>query len=221
MSAIFSDREQAGEQLAAALGFLKGKDVVVLGVPRGGVVVAKRVAEALGAQLDIVVTKKIGAPEEPELAVGAVTQEGETVLNEQIVRMLDIDPSYLKTEAARLAREVKDRMERFRGDRPYPSLKGRAVVIVDDGVATGSTVSAAIMSVRKQAPSSVVVAVPVAPAEAVGELSKMADKVVCLATPDPFFAIGQFYADFDQVGDEDVREILVGERRGREASSTS
>ena len=221
MSVIFSNREEAGERLAAALDDLKGEDVVVLGIPRGGVVVARQVAKALDAQLDIVVTKKIGAPEEPEFAIGAVTQEGEVVLNEQAIKLLGIEPSYLKSEAARLAQEVKERTARFRGDRPSLQLKGRMVVIVDDGVATGSTVSAAVRSARRQGPSSVVVAVPVAPEEAVMELSKEADRVVCLATPEPFFAIGQFYEDFDQVQDEDVRAILDEQQQGRATRSTS
>lgn len=210
MQTIFGDRRQAGDLLAEALRGLKGEDMVVLGIPRGGVVVASRVAEALGATLDIVVTKKIGAPEEPEFAVGAVTQEGEAVLNEEVVKLLGIRESYLKSEAERLTAEIRRRMVELRSTRPYPSLRGKTVVIVDDGVATGSTVSAAIKSVRKQSPSSVIVAVPVAPPEAVQELSKEADKVVCLETPDPFFAIGQFYDDFAQADDEQVKAILAG-----------
>jgi putative phosphoribosyl transferase len=207
--------------LSDALGWLKGMDVVVLGIPRGGVVVAHQVARAIGAQLDIVVTKKIGAPEEPEFAVGAVTQEGEMVLNNEVVKILGIPAAYLRSEAARLALEIRQRMATFRGARPYPSLSGKVVVIVDDGIATGSTVSAAVKSVRKQNPSSVVVAVPVAPAEAVEEISKEADKVVCLETPEPFFAIGQFYDDFAQVEDEDVREILQESARAQPMGSTS
>jgi len=221
LSILFSNREEAGDMLAGALGVLKDEDVVVLGIPRGGVVVARQVAKALGARLDVIVTKKIGAPEEPEFALGAVTQEGETILNEQVVRLLGVKRSYMKSEGERLAKEVKDRMTRLRGDSPYPNLKGRVVIIVDDGVATGSTVSAAVMSARKQEPSSVVVAVPVAPREAVEELSKMADRVVCLATPEQFFAIGQFYEDFSQVEDEEVRAILREQERDRPETSTS
>jgi len=185
------------------------------------VVVAGQVAKSLGVPLDIVVTKKIGAPGEPEFAVGAVTQEGEVVLNKEVVKLLGIGASYVKSEAARLAREVRERTLRFRGDRPYPSLRGKVVVIVDDGIATGSTASAAVKSVRMQAPAAVIVATPVAPAEAVAELSMEADRVVCLATPDPFFAIGQFYSDFDQVEDEEVRQLLDESATARTRGSPS
>jgi putative phosphoribosyl transferase len=214
-TAIYTDREQAGDLLADALSELKDRDVVVLGIPRGGVVVASRVAKALGSEMDIVVTKKIGAPGEPEFALGAVTQEGDVILNEDVVGLIGVEASYLKSEAARKTEEVKERMARFRGDRPYPPLGGKVVVIVDDGIATGSTVSAAIRSVKKQAPASVIVAVPVAPAEVVARLSQEADEVVCLATPEPFFAIGQFYEQFDQVEDDDVKLLLDEFRASR------
>jgi putative phosphoribosyl transferase len=216
---IFEDREQAGELLAEALREFRGKDVVVLGIPRGGVVVALRVARALGAVLDVVVTKKIGSPGEPELAVGAVTQEGEVVVNE-VAGLVGVSGAYVRSEAARLTREVKERAKKFRGDRQFPSLSGKVVVIVDDGVATGSTMAAAVKSVRMHKPSAIIVAVPVAPAEAVAELSREADRVVCLETPSPFHAIGQFYSRFEQVSDEEVRRALE-QCRGRAEESTS
>ncbi|MDV3244376.1 MAG: hypothetical protein LYZ66_04280 [Nitrososphaerales archaeon] len=205
---VFRDREQAGEALADALKDLKGEDVVVLAIPRGGVVVGGVVAGALGAPLDIVVTRKIGAPGEPEYALGAVSQEGEVILDEEAVRTLQVERSYLDSETARQTKEVKDRMRRFRGERPFPSLKGKTVVIVDDGIATGSTVLAAVRSVRMQRPKSVIVAVPVGPAETIAKMSAEADRVVCLETPEPFFAIGEFYSDFEQVEDEEVKRIL-------------
>ena len=173
----------------------RGKDVVVLGIPIGGVMVALQVARALGAALDVVVTKKIGAPGEPELAVGAITQDGEVILNE-VARLMGVDHAYLRSEAERLTLEVKERTKRFRGDRQPTSLKGRVAVIVDDGIATGSTVEAAIKSVRMQGPSAVIVAVPVAPSEVVAQLSREADRVVCLETPSPFYAIGEIYSNF-------------------------
>lgn len=208
----FRDREQAGEALASALKDLRGRDVIVLAIPRGGVVVGSKVAKALGAPLDIIVTRKIGAPGEPEYALGAVTQNGDVILDEAVVRMLQVGRDYLDREAASQKEEVKDRMRRFRGDRAYPSLHGKTVVIVDDGVATGNTIMAAVMSVKSQRPQSVIVAVPVGPAESIAKLSTEADRVVCLETPEPFFAIGGFYAEFGQVEDDEVRRILEASR---------
>lgn len=205
---MFSDRQHAGEVLARAVLDLKGGDVIVLAIPRGGVVVASVVARALGAPLDVIVTRKIGAPGEPEYALGAVTQDGEVIIDEDAVRMLQVSRDYLDREAANQAEEVRDRMRRFRGERPYPSLKGKTVVIVDDGIATGNTVLAALRSVKRQGPRSVVVAVPVGPTETIVRLSEEADRVVCLETPEPFFAIGEFYSEFGQVEDEEVRRIL-------------
>ena len=211
---MFKDRRQAGDALADALKDLKGEDLIVLAIPRGGVVVGDAVARALGAPLDVVVTKKIGAPGEPEYAIGAVTQDGEVILDDEAVRMLGADRDYVEREAGRQAEEVRDRMRRFRGDRPVPKLKGRTVVIVDDGIATGSTVLAAARFVKKQGPKSIVVAVPVGPAEAVARMSDEVDRVVCLETPEPFFAIGEFYSDFEQVGDDEVKRILDSYRSG-------
>lgn len=204
----FKDRKQAGLELASALKDLRGRDVVVLAIPRGGVVVGNEVAKALGAPLDIIVTRKIGAPGEPEYALGAVTQNGEVILDETAVKMLQVGRGYLDREAASQREEVKDRMRRFRGDRAFPSLHGKTVVIVDDGIATGNTILAAVMSVRSQRPQSVIVAVPVGPVESIAKLSTDADRVVCLETPEPFFAIGEFYAEFGQIEDEEVRRIL-------------
>ena len=204
----FRDREQAGKTLAQALKGLDGDEVVVLAIPRGGVVVGSEVAKELGATLDVIVTRKIGAPGEPEFALGAVTQTGEVILDEPSIDMLHVPQDYLDREVASQREEVKDRMRRFRGDRPIPSLKGKVVVIVDDGIATGNTVLAALRSVRMQGARSVIVAVPVGPAETIAKLAREADRVVCLETPEPFFAIGQFYSEFNQVEDDEVRRIL-------------
>jgi putative phosphoribosyl transferase len=209
---MFRDREQAGEVLASALKDLRGEDVLVLAIPRGGVVVGSIVARALGAPLDIIVTKKIGAPGEAEYALGAVTQDGEVILDEAAVRMLGVGRDYLDSEAANQREEVRDRMKRFRGERPYPSLKGKTVVIVDDGIATGYTALAAARSVKRQGPKSVVLAVPVGPSETIAKLSREVDKVVCLEMPEPFFAIGEFYSEFGQVEDDEVRRILGAHR---------
>lgn len=206
---LFKNRMEAGKMLVQALSDLKGKDIVVLGIPRGGVVVAKEVADSLGAPLDIVVTRKIEAPGEPEYALGAVTQEGDVIMDRQAAEALGASPAYLDNQIRIKREEVRDRMDRLRSDTPYPGLEGKIVIIVDDGIATGSSVSAAVMSVRKRGPSEVVVAVPVAPADTVQSLSEDGTRVVCLETPDNFLAIGEFYGDFGQVEDLDVKRILA------------
>jgi putative phosphoribosyl transferase len=205
---LFRDRAEAGEKLAEALKGFKGKDIVVLGIPRGGVVVANEVARALGAPLDIVVTRKIEAPGEPEYALGAVTQEGDVIMDRQAAESLGAGPDYLDSQVKQKRREVEERMLRFRGDAPYPRLEGKVVIIVDDGIATGSSVGAAVMSVRKRKPQEVIVAVPVAPSDAIDTLTEDGNRVVCLETPGPFLAIGEFYSHFDQVEDEEVKRIL-------------
>jgi len=204
----FKNREEAGKELARALGEFRGRNVVVLGMPRGGVVVAREVAEALGAPLDIVVTRKIGAPGEPEFALGAVTQEGDVIVDSRAAESVGATAEYLQEEARRKKSEVKERMRSLRGDLPYPSLEGKTVIVVDDGIATGNSMKAAVQSVRKRGPREVVVAVPVAPQEAVVELSREGTRVVCLEQPRFFFAIGEFYKDFEQVDDSEVRKLL-------------
>lgn len=197
--------------LGNALAFLKGrKDVVVLAIPRGGVPVGREVAAVIDAPLDIVITRKMGAPGNPELAVGAVTEEGEMILDDELVRTLSVSSDYLKREAARQVEEIRARKKKYRDGRPYPSLKGKTVVIVDDGIATGSTIRAAAESVKKRGAATIIIAAPVAPPETVSELSKVVDRVVCLSTPDYFEAIGEFYQEFEQVEDDVVKEILSG-----------
>ena len=215
----FRDREEAGKRLARALVEFRGEDVVVLGVPRGGVVVAKEVADALEAPLDIVVTRKLGAPGEPEFALGAVTQEGEVIIDSQAAESVGASAQYLEEEAKRKRSEVSERMGSMRGDTPYPTLQGKTVIIVDDGVATGNSMRAAVQSIRKREPKEVVVAVPVAPPDAVARLSEGGTRVVCLEQPSFFFAIGEFYRDFEQVEDAEVRRLLDGARTGRRFKS--
>ena len=188
---------------------------MVLGIPRGGVVVAREVAEALEAPLDIVISRKIGAPGEPEFALGAVTQEGDVILDRQTADSVGASSEYLESEIRQKKEEVRQRMERFRGDAPYPSLKGKVVIIVDDGIATGSSVEAAVMSIKKRDPKEVVIAVPVAPPDTVESLKAGGNRVVCLETPGMFFAIGEFYQRFDQVEDAEVKQILDESRKHR------
>jgi putative phosphoribosyl transferase len=215
---LFKDRVEAGRRLAEALAEFKNRDVVVLGIPRGGVVVANEVARALGAPLDIVVTRKIEAPGEPEYALGAVTQEGDVIMDRQAAESLGASKEYLDAQVRQKKEEVKDRLRMLREEVPYPSLEGRTVIIVDDGIATGSSIGAAVLSVRKRRPREIIVAVPVAPPGSVDMLSEDGTKVVCLETPREFLAIGQFYSDFDQVDDVVVRRILEQSRTRRTES---
>jgi putative phosphoribosyl transferase len=214
---VFQNRVEAGKRLAEALATLGLSRPIVLAIPRGGVVVGEEVARELGAVLDIVVTRKIEAPGEPEYALGAVTQEGEAIIDRQAAESLGASASYLDAQVEKKRREVKERMEKFRGGTEYPDLRGRTVIIVDDGIATGSSVGAAVMSVKKKGPKEVVVGVPVAPRDAVETLEQDVDKVVCLETPGPFLAIGEFYRDFEQVSDEEVVRVLQRSRRRRAA----
>ncbi len=205
---LFTNRVEAGRRLAKTLLHFRGQDVVVLGIPRGGVVVANEVAKELGARLDVVVTRKIEAPGEPEFALGAVTQEGDVLMDRQAAESLGASPDYLDDQIRKKRKEVRERMERLRGEVPYPELKGKVVIIVDDGIATGSSVQAAVMSVKRRKPKEIVVAVPVAPMDAIEALKEDGTKVICLETPGPFLAIGEFYADFNQVEDMEVKRIL-------------
>ena len=209
---ILKDRVEAGKRLASAVKSV-GKDAIILGVPRGGVVVGFEVAQALCVPLDIIVTKKIGAPENPELAIGAVAEDGTYILDEDILRQIYVPKEYIAEEVERQKQEIQRRLIRYRGDVPYPTLKNREVIVIDDGVATGSTLKAALRLLRGKGAKTVVVAVPVGPPETIRELRKLADRVVVLFTPEPFYAIGQFYVDFSQTSDKEVIELL---RRNRE-----
>ena len=204
---IFRDRSEAGARLAEALEHLADEDVVVLGVPRGGVEVAAEVARIRGRPLDIVVPRKVGAPFNPELGLGAIAP-GVRVLDEGMLRTLNVDPEYLEREIAAQEEEIRRRMDAYRRGRPPVDLRGKVAVIVDDGVATGGTAAASVRWARAQGASRVILAIPVAPREAVAKLSKEADEVVCLATPEPFFAVGQWYERFSQTSDEEVVRLL-------------
>jgi putative phosphoribosyl transferase len=204
----FKNRTEAGKQLAAELAEYKGKDAVVVAIPRGGVVLGYEVAIELKAPLDVVIPRKIGAPGNPEFALGAVTEDGTNVLNEQIVESLGVSKEYVRRTIEREIAEIKRRAITYRrGFEPEP-LMGRTVIIVDDGLATGATMKAAAKSMRKRCASKIVVAVPVAPPDTVKELSKDVDKIICSVIYEPFYAIGQFYDDFGQVEDDEVIRLL-------------
>ncbi|GHF34508.1 hypothetical protein GCM10018790_10280 [Kitasatospora xanthocidica] len=211
----FADRTDAGRRLAALLGHLGGPDTVVVALPRGGVPVAAEVAQALDAPLDICVIRKLGVPYQPELGMGAIGEDGVRVLNEQVIRLASVSDAQLAGVERRERTELERRARRYRGDRPPADVRGRTVVVVDDGIATGSTARAACRIVRERGAARVVLAVPVAPPDWTDRLAEVADELVCVDTPSPFFAIGEFYADFSQTGDEEVLRLLA-EARERE-----
>ena len=201
---FFIDRIQAGRRLAASLQHLRGEPVVVLGLPRGGVPVAVEVAKALGAPLDVIVVRKLGVPFQPELGMGAIGEDGVRIINDEVVGVAQVSEDELAAVEQRERAELDRRARRFRGDRPRLSLQGRTALVVDDGIATGSTARAACQVARAQGAARVVLAVPVAPPGWTARMGGDADEFVCLDTPEPFFAIGQFYEDFSQTSDDEV-----------------
>lgn len=213
MSKLFRSRTEAAYLLADQLTKYRGKDGIVLAIPRGGVPMAAIVAKGLDFPLEIILSKKIGHPLNPEYAIGSVTMD--TVLvNESID---DVDKSYIKNEIDRLSLELKKRFGFFMGNRKPSSLKNKTVIVVDDGIATGHTMKSTIQSIQKQNPKELIVAVPVAPPHTAREVRKMVDELICLHTPEDFYGVGQFYADFGQVSDEEVMEVLK-EMRGNKSS---
>ena len=209
MAERFSNRTDAGRRLADALVRYSGRDdVIVLGLPRGGVPVAYEIASALDAPLDVFLVRKLGLPGHEEFGIGAIASGGTRVVDESVLRAYDVDPATLDRITAREERELERREKLYRDDRPPPPIRNRAVILVDDGLATGSTMRAAIAALRAQAPREIVVAVPVGAAETCAAMAKIADDVVCLSTPDPFIAVGLWYENFDQTEDEEVHELL-------------
>jgi putative phosphoribosyl transferase len=215
----FRDRSDAGRRLAAKLKAYAGRpDVLVLALPRGGVPVAFEVAQALHAPLDVFLVRKLGVPGHEELAMGALATGGVRVLNKDVVRKLGIPEDVIDAVSAAERRELERRERNYRGDQPPPDLRGRTVILVDDGLATGATMRAAVAAVRQQGPARVVVAVPVGAPETCAELREEADETVCAITPDPFYAVGLWYEDFSQTSNEEVRDLLEQAAQDRTSS---
>jgi len=212
---LLHDRREAGQLLARELRDLRGQKAVVLGIPRGGVVVAHELARALEADLDIVLAHKMRTPGHPELALGAVAEGGNLFLNQRIVQELSIQSSYIERERVYQEAQLAHRASLIRRVLPKIPLEGRLVVVTDDGVATGATAQAALWAARHENPKKLIVAMPVGSEEAVTRLAEDADEVVCLRVPPGFTAVGQFYVRFDEVSDDDVLAILEEERLRR------
>jgi putative phosphoribosyl transferase len=210
MPVVFRDRRDAGRRLAAELSDYAGQsDVLVLALPRGGVPVAYEVARALHAPLDVFMGRKLGVPGYEELAMGAIAAGGLRVLDEELLRMLDMPRDVIERVTATEMSELERRERQYRGNRPAPDVRGRTVILIDDGLATGSTMRAAIAALRKEGAKRIVVAVPVAPPETCEALRAQVDDIVCAVTPEPFRAVGLWYSDFRQTTDEEVRDLLA------------
>ena len=213
----FTDRVEAGRELAGSLAHL-GSDVLVLGLPRGGVPVAAQVAESLGAPLDVYVGRKLGVPGHEELAMGAIASGGVRVLDVRRAQTLGVSERDIEEVARRELVELRRREEAYRGNRPIPDARGKTGVVVDDGLATGATMQAAVRGLRERGAGRIVVAVPVASAQACSALAEEADQLVCLHQPEPFMAVGRWYDDFRPTTDEEVRHLLSG-RVGEEPAN--
>jgi putative phosphoribosyl transferase len=206
---IFEDRVDAGRRLASELGGYAGrKDVIVLGIPRGGIPVAFEVAQVLKAPLDIFVSRKLGVPGQEELAFGALATGGVQVLDRELIKELNISKREIDQIAATVKRESERRERIYRGSRRPLKVEGKTVLLIDDGIATGSSMRAAIDALRQMGPAQIVVAVPVAPLHTCNRLRSEVDDLVCLYAPESFYAIGQFYSDFSQVADEEVTDLI-------------
>jgi predicted phosphoribosyltransferase len=209
MPIAFRDRSEAGRLLAARLSSYTGRpDVLVLALPRGGVPVAYEVAKSLGAPLEVFVVRKLGVPGHEELAMGAIATGGACVLNDDVVEALGIPDEVIGAIAARERRELERRERAYRGDRPAPDMRGRTVILVDDGLATGSTMRAAVAALRRLGPARIVVGVPTATPSVCENFRHEADDCVCVTTPEPFHAVGLWYDDFSQTTDDEVRDLL-------------
>ena len=211
---LYKDRHEAGNKLAGGLVKLNIQDALVLGIPRGGVVVAAGVAKKLRFPLDIIIPRKVGAPFNPEVAVGAVTQDGKVFLNHMVMDVYNISREEISGLVDEQVEEIKRRMIKYRGSDDYPYHKGKTILLVDDGIATGFTVKAAIASIKNIfTPKRFILAVPVAPREMVKTLAEEVDEIICPLVPDNFYAVGQFYENFEQTGDEEVQELLENNQK--------
>ncbi|MCL4458628.1 MAG: phosphoribosyltransferase [Chloroflexi bacterium] len=205
---LFADRHEAGQRLSQELQEYQGMDAIILALPRGGVVVGHEVAKSLGLPLDVFITRKIGAPGNPEYAIGAIAENGEVQLNEEEITAYGIPHQYIELEIERQKEEIAQRIALYRGGRPPPNPRDKTVILVDDGIATGFTMLTTIRAIKAAGAERLVLAIPVAPPVVVSELEQQVDRIVCLATPEPFWAVGRFYLNFEQISDDEVKRYL-------------
>lgn len=211
---MFKDRKDAGTQLAESLKeYIGQENMLVLALPRGGVVTGVEIANRLSAPLDVLIVRKIGHPWQPELAVGAISETGSIVYNEDVVASVGVTKDYLRGEAARQREEIARRRQLYRSGQKLADLRGKTVILVDDGIATGATMKAAVETLKREQVAKLIVAVPVAPSYTAAELQRMVDVFVCLDIPDDFMSVGSYYEDFRQVTDADVTQLLRDFRR--------
>ncbi len=205
---LFQDRRRAGDMLAEKMDHYRGRHPLILAVPRGGVLVAEPLWKQLGGELDLIITRKIGAPYQPELAIGAVSGDGFIMLNEQLISRLNVNRDYINKTAKKEQAEIQRRLKDYRGNRPMPKIDDRLVILVDDGVATGYTLLAALRSLQERKPSNLVLAVPVGPPDTFNILDREVDELVYIEAPAHFAAVGQFYREFNQVSDNEVKAVF-------------
>jgi putative phosphoribosyl transferase len=217
---VFQDRKEAGRKLADKLAkYTDEKEIIVLALPRGGVAIGAEIAKKIGASLDVIITRKIHFPGEPEIAIGAIAENGKVALNDPIVKRYNISQSYLDEEICRQKAEIERRLIAYRGGKKLAFIKNKTVILVDDGVATGFTIIAAINALKDEGIKKLVVAVPVSPQDTFLKLKGLVDEIICLETPEVFLAIGDFYYDFDQLTDEEVMQLIQNDKKNRSSKN--
>lgn len=205
---MFRDRKEAGEKLSEILMQYKNDNPLILPVPRGGLVTAYTTIKKFNFEWDLIIPRKIGAPFNKEVAIGAVISDGTYMVNEDYIELLNIPQHYIDNEVYEQTKEIKRRLEKYKGSTNFPSVKNRTVIIIDDGIATGFTILAAIKSVKKHGAERLILAIPVAPKDTIKRLEEFVDKVICLLVPDEFYAVGAYYENFEQTTDEEVQYII-------------
>lgn len=205
---MFLDRKDAGEKLSVELERFKDENPIILAIPRGGIVTAYDTIKKFGFDWDLIIPRKIGLPQNKEIAIGAISLDETSIFNEQYISMLNIPKDYIKNEISEQIQEIKRRLLKYKGNVDYPDVKDKTVIIIDDGIATGSTIHVAIKSIRRHEPKKIIFAIPVSPKDTLAILEKIVDEIICLLTPEEFYAVGPYYKNFEQTTDEEVIEII-------------